>query len=90
VGAAGLGALLGMEFGPGSTNSNGPTVSVFLCQGAAKYGVCHYMFFYAGPAQIGPCISFCYATLGCFTNICMPMSISWEDAAGFNNRQFGQ
>lgn len=90
VGAAGLGALLGAEFGPGSTAVDGPTVSVFLCQGAAKYGVCHYMFFYAGPQQIGPCISFCYATLGCFTNICMPMAISWTDAAGFNSRQFGQ
>jgi len=86
VAAGALGHLFGAKFGPGSTGKDGPTVGVLLCQGAAKYGVCHYMFYRMD--QLGQCVQFCQTSLGCFTDICMPLDISWEDANNFNNRQF--
>jgi hypothetical protein len=65
-------------------------IGILLCQGAAKYGVCHYRFFFCAPTPTGAvdpdavnrCMNFCQVTLGCFTNICMPMDLS-EATLGF-------
>jgi hypothetical protein len=55
-----------------------PNVTVLLCEGAtALPGICHYqLFVYKGDA--GPCLRFCVVTLGCFTNICAPLSIDQD------------
>jgi len=39
--------------------------------------------------QLGDCVRLCQTSLGCFTDICMPMTISWEEANAFSMRQFG-
>jgi hypothetical protein len=86
IAASWLANMLAEKYGPDLTG-NGPTVGVLLCQGAAKYGVCHYMFFKA--TQLNSCISLCQTSMGCFTNICMPMDIDAEMAGSFSGSQFG-
>jgi hypothetical protein len=80
------GALLNMGaealFAPTTpTDPNVPTVDLLLCQGATSWGlVCHYAFFHAD--DIMGCLDFCKTDLGCFTNICMPTTLSVNDARG--------
>jgi hypothetical protein len=84
VGAAAAGGVLADMLGEGLDPGDGPAVGVLLCRGAAKYGVCHYMFFHAD--RLGECITLCQTSLGCFTDICMPMDISAEMAMGIGGR----
>jgi len=83
VGAGAAGGILADILGHGLDPGDGPSVGVLLCRGAAKYGVCHYVFFHAN--RLGECISFCQTSLGCFTDICMPMDISVEMAMNMRN-----
>ncbi len=86
IAASGLANMLADKFGP-DFSGNGPTVGVLLCQGAAKYGVCHYMFFKS--TELNKCVTLCQTSMGCFTNICMPMDIDAEMAGSFSRSQFG-
>jgi len=77
----GAGALAGVLAGvvPADLDpGDGPAVRVLLCRGAAKYGMCHYMFYRLD--RLGACIRNCRTSLRCFTDICMPMDISAEAA----------
>jgi hypothetical protein len=69
-------------FGPKTpTDPNAPTVDLLLCQGATSWGtVCHYVFFSAD--DIMGCLDFCKTDLACFNNICMPTTLSVDDARG--------
>lgn len=78
VGAAAAGGVLADVLNAGLDPGDGPAVGVLLCRGAAKYGVCHYMFFHAH--RLNDCVTLCQTSLGCFTDICMPMDISVEMA----------
>lgn len=86
IAASWLANMFAEKYGP-DFKGNGPTVGVLLCQGAAKYGVCHYMFYKT--TELGKCITWCQTSMGCFTNICMPMDIDAEMAKSFSKRQFG-
>ena len=86
IAASWLANMLADEFGPDFAG-NGPTIGVLLCQGAAKYGVCHYMFLKS--SELGRCVSICQTSMGCFTNICMPMEIDAEMAGSFSKGSFG-
>lgn len=83
VGAGVLGGVLAGEIGEVLDPEGGPSVEVLLCRGAAKYGLCHYLFFYRD--QVGACVSFCRTSLRCFTDICMPMTISADLAMRMRN-----
>jgi hypothetical protein len=80
-----LGDVLDREFGPSRPeNPNVPSIGVLLCQGATRMPpFCHYMFFLGTTPE--PCVSFCRTDLGCFTNICMPMSLGLDDADNARN-----
>lgn len=86
IAASWLANMLADKYGP-DYSGNGPTIGVLLCQGVAKYGVCHYMFFKS--TQLNTCVSLCQTSMGCFTNICMPMDIDAEMAGSFSGSQFG-
>lgn len=61
------------------TDPDAPAFDLLLCQGATKWGtVCHYTFF--DQSNIDGCLDFCKTDLSCFTNICMPITLSVEDA----------
>lgn len=83
VGAGVLGGVLAGEIAEALDPEGGPSVEVLLCRGAAKYGLCHYLFFYRD--QVGACVSFCRTSLRCFTDICMPMTISADLAMHMRN-----
>ncbi len=83
IGAGVLGGVLAGEIGEALDPEGGPSVEVLLCRGAAKYGLCHYLFFYRD--QVGACVSFCRTSLRCFTDICMPMTISADLAMRMRN-----
>lgn len=86
IAASWLANMLADKYGP-DFSGTGPTVGVLLCQGAAKYGVCHYMFFKS--TELNQCVTLCQTSMGCFTNICMPMDIDVEMAGSFGGSQFG-
>ncbi|MDQ7041106.1 MAG: hypothetical protein Q9M35_09205, partial [Rhodothermus sp.] len=80
IAAASLAHVINRELGPGNPNDprqDLPQLPVLLCRGAAKYGLCHYMFFrYLGNTM--PCVSFCKTSLGCFTDICQPQMLDMQ------------
>ncbi len=80
IAAASLAHVINRELGPGNPNDprqDLPQLPVLLCRGAAKYGLCHYVFFrYLGDAM--PCVSFCKTSLGCFTDICQPQTLEMQ------------
>ena len=82
IGAASLGHVINRELGPGNPNdpeAELPQLPVLLCRGAAKYGLCHYLFFrYLG--STAPCISFCKTSLRCFSDICQPKTLDMQRA----------
>ena len=82
VAAASLAHVVNRELGPGSPNNptqDLPQLPVLLCRGAAKYNLCHYLFFrYLGSAE--PCVSFCKTSLRCFTDICQPQTLDMQRA----------
>lgn len=86
IAASWLANMLADKYGPDFSGA-GPTVGVLLCQGAAKYGVCHYMFFKS--SELNKCVTLCQTSMGCFTNICMPEDIDVEMAGSFGGSQFG-
>lgn len=86
IAASWLANMLADKYGPDFSGA-GPTVGVLLCQGAAKYGVCHYMFFKS--TELNKCVTLCQTSMGCFTNICMPEDIDVEMAGSFGGSQFG-
>jgi len=76
------------EFGPGSTDPDGPVVEVALCRGVAKFGICHYLFFHM--EDYGTCIEECLTSVRCFTDICMPgYTISAEVAKKSRDHYMG-
>jgi hypothetical protein len=82
-----LGDILDKQFGPGRPLApNDPAVHVLLCQGATRMEpICHYVFF-INEGRPEPCVSFCKTSMGCFTNICQPMTISARDARNARDR----
>ena len=61
------------------TDPDAPAFELLLCQGATSLGtVCHYTFF--DRSNIDGCLDFCKTDLSCFSNICMPITLSVEDA----------
>ncbi len=88
VGAGALGGVLADVLGQSLDPGDGPSVSVLLCRGAAKYGMCHYMFYRA--SRLGACITNCHTSLRCFTDICMPMDISAELAMSLGEAMGGR
>jgi hypothetical protein len=73
-------------YGPeGPSDPDSPTVEVLLCRGASSYIICHYMFFKA----VGPCVYLCLTSMRCFTDICMPKTLSVDAASGFINHHSG-
>ncbi len=82
VAAASLAHIVNRELGPGNPNDPSqelPRLPVLLCRGAAKYGLCHYLFFrYLGSSE--PCVSFCKTSLRCFSDICQPQTLDMQRA----------
>ncbi|WP_397546195.1 carboxypeptidase-like regulatory domain-containing protein [Rhodothermus marinus] len=82
VAAASLAHIVNRELGPGNPNDptqDLPQLPVLLCRGAAKYGLCHYLFFrYLGSSE--PCVSFCKTSLRCFSDICQPQTLDMQRA----------
>ena len=65
----------------------GPAVSMLLCKGASSVpNVCNEFYIPNVPGGISRCVSMCYATLACFTDICHPMMFSVGDAKGLRVR----
>jgi hypothetical protein len=88
VGASALGGVLAGALGDSLDPGDGPGVGVLLCRGAAKYGVCHYMFYHSN--RLGDCVANCHTSLGCFTDICMPMDISADLAMSMGGAMSGR
>ncbi len=88
IGAGALGGVLADVLGERLDPGDGPSVSVLLCRGAAKYGMCHYMFYRAN--RLGACITNCQTSLRCFTDICMPMDISAQLAMSLGEAMGGR
>lgn len=62
----------------------GPTVGMLLCRGASTVpNYCNHFYLYHTNKNLGRCVAMCVATLGCFTDICMPVTLSVEEANGF-------
>ncbi len=81
-----LASKFNAEFGPQPpTDPDDPGVEVHLCQGQSSISyVCHYMFFKPSyPGSAGPCIDLCFTSMRCFTNICMPQTLSSQSAEDF-------
>lgn len=78
IGAGLIGQIIAQELNYGLDNTGVPTVDVLLCRGAANYQQCHYLFFFKSELQ--RCITLCQTSMGCFTDICMPMQITSEMA----------
>ncbi|HOG45926.1 MAG TPA: hypothetical protein PLJ35_21260 [Anaerolineae bacterium] len=88
IGASALGGVLAGAMGASLDPGDGPGVGVLLCRGAAKYGVCHYMFYHGN--RLNDCVANCQTSLGCFTDICMPMDISAELASSLGGAMAGR
>lgn len=88
VGAGALAGALAGAVPPDLDPGDGPAVRVLLCRGAAKYGMCHYMFYRLD--RLGACIRNCHTSLRCFTDICMPMDISAEAALRLSSKMAGR
>ncbi len=74
------------EFGPQPpTDPDDPGVEVQLCRGQSSISqICHYMFFRPSyPGSAGPCVDLCVTSMKCFTDICMPMTLSTQSAEDF-------
>lgn len=85
-----LASAVNDEFGPGSPNDPGvPAVDVLLCRGVSRYIICHYMFFKRPGLEVGPCINLCLTSMRCFTDICMPKTISADLAGNARDNSFG-
>jgi len=76
-------------FGPGGPDPDVLTVEVLLCRGVSSYIICHYMFFKRPGLEVGPCIDLCFTSMRCFTDICMPKTISAELAKNSRDNYFG-
>lgn len=62
----------------------GPTVGMLLCRGASTVpNYCNHFYLYHTNENLGRCVAICVVTLGCFTEICMPVELSVEEANGF-------
>jgi hypothetical protein len=78
------------EYGPGgSSDPDSPTVEVLLCRGVSSYIICHYMFFKRPGLAVGPCVDLCLTSMRCFTDICMPKTLSADTAMGLINHHSG-
>ena len=86
LGAGALGEVIGREFDYGLDPGDGPSIEVLLCRGAAKYSLCHFMFFHRD--RVGDCVTHCLTSLRCFTSICMPHDMSAESALKLRNSFF--
>ena len=85
-----LASAVNDTFGPGSSNDpDVPTVDVLLCRGVSSYIICHYMFFKRPGLEVGPCIDLCLTSMRCFTDICMPKTISADVAKNSRDNYFG-
>lgn len=75
------------EFGPQPPiDPDDPGVEVLLCRGQSSISqICHYMFFKRPGLEVGPCIVLCLTSMKCFTNICMPKTLSSQSAEDFRN-----
>ncbi len=81
-----LASKFNAEFGPQPpSDPDDPGVDVQLCRGQSSISyVCHYMFFKPSyPGSAGPCIDLCFTSLRCFTDICMPQTLSSQSAEDF-------
>jgi hypothetical protein len=57
---------------------NVPRVDVLLCRGRTMVPkLCHHAFF-LGRSPF-PCVDLCLTSLDCFTDICMPKTLAWDD-----------
>jgi hypothetical protein len=78
------------EYGPeGTSDPDSPTVEVLLCRGVSSYIICHYMFFKKPGREVGPCGYLCLTSMRCFTDICMPKTLSADVADGFRTNHSG-
>ncbi|MBW1855337.1 MAG: BACON domain-containing protein [Deltaproteobacteria bacterium] len=85
-----LASAVNDTFGPGSPNDpDVPAVDVLLCRGVSSYIICHYMFFKRPGLEVGPCIDLCLTSMRCFTDICMPKTISADVAKNSRDNYFG-
>lgn len=81
-----LGSKFNAEFGPQPpTDPDDPGVEVQLCRGKSSISlICHYMFFKPSyPGSAGPCIDLCFTSMRCFSDICMPQTLSTKSAEAF-------
>ena len=79
------------ELGPRPpSDPDDPGVEVLLCRGQSSISqICHYMFFKRPGLQVGPCISLCLTSMRCFTDICMPKTLSTQSAEDFKGHFYG-
>jgi hypothetical protein len=85
-----MGSHFNDAYGPGgSSDPSSPGVEVLLCRGVSSYIICHYLFFKRPGLEVGPCIDLCLTSMRCFTDICMPKTISADVADGFKDHHSG-
>jgi hypothetical protein len=84
MGASMLGGVIGDALGPQTPQDPSvPTVGVLLCQGASIIPqVCNYAFFLNRGSPF-PCLDMCFVTTNCFTSICQPMTLAWDDVNSY-------
>jgi len=78
AGAGAIGSVISEWSKDKLDDEPGPLVNVLLCRGKTSIPhVCHYMFMRKG---VMSCVSLCQTSMGCFTDICMPIQISADVA----------